>query len=849
MSSGPAISNRPRLQPSILGKYVGLDTCQQYFKFHIQEQGVDDLQHEKPHFVEAFRGGNIIEKKAGNEFEASVIDVIKQRVTEFYNGEKLTLGMVAAAMPSELQDAVPAPAREVSLPDIRAGDFTYFGVHASEINLNDAEGFIEEAEHPFDEELDENAIESGFFQLRAVYTEKLLGELIQNVDNRPAHPRLDFPTPQDDTGVADPDEPEPRSGDDPIVVFQPTFATQIGAWEISGDADIILIWPTDDENIARVRVIDVKLASEEQANHQIQTVTYSRAIEKLDTVDPSEIRLETGVLTTHDDYLPLTPEGTPEFDRESRETDLHRLTKYGGVLDTVYAQDYADTSYQLDSKCSSCQYNEVCYTIAIEEAGLELLGVNRGVQRTLETHGIEDLNDLAALARPVDGECHPDKTEKPKKIKDETYDSLATIPGLGERLPQLIQQAQALLHELNPDHQRVEKTRNAQHLTNTGYGDIPSDSWPPSMNDGYREGSMVRVYLNVQRDHVRDAISAIGFHVRATASNTDPISDAVFDADMPEDPVTAHEKEVALIEEFAEKLFDAIERVGRGIILDGYDQDDPFLHFFTYTEEEKRILEERLAMYSAKDVTITPQSATAGIAPNPAAIDNGDGLDVEVSDSVKALRTLLGHRDGPDQDMVTAVAPDIDARVAVRRPTTGLVNIYTDFFPSFRKEERFRMTDWEYTPSNPTRLADGETTVDLTDVFGYRFFNNRVQYVRDGDSIRLLHDPSSDEDPDGWYESRVRSGAQIPLPYLWGAAGKITDEWVEEAKESDADVVTTPYRYHDRDQQATEVAPEDVKALLERMCECLRHIEQGIKTRSIITGPGTKDTPEEGEEA
>ena len=69
MSSNTGDSGRPTLQPSALGNLVKLDNCPRYFKFDIEEEGLESLNHDTSDYLEAFTGGNILEKKAGNDFE------------------------------------------------------------------------------------------------------------------------------------------------------------------------------------------------------------------------------------------------------------------------------------------------------------------------------------------------------------------------------------------------------------------------------------------------------------------------------------------------------------------------------------------------------------------------------------------------------------------------------------------------------------------------------------------------------------------------------------------------------------------------------------------------------------
>jgi hypothetical protein len=856
MSPSTSPRERPQLQPSKLGKYIALDMCPRYFKFGIEETGFDEIGHNKGSFRESFGGGNLVEKKAGNEFEEEIIDVIKDEVTDFYDVEALTLSMATKAIPGVAAAELSFDNHDFTDAELRTGDFTFLDSHATDIVLADYE-------LPDDADVDEGPVTSAFYKLRLAYTETLLAEVLGETETRPINTESAIPFEEMNTGRRQPPVGQTaRPIDDPIVVFQPSLAAEIGEWDVSGDADIVLIWPTgpDDDTApgvnARVRVIDVKLATEEQANHQIQTVTYSIGIRQLPSVPTEQITLETGVLTQHDTYLPLIPDTVPEFDQASRETDLKQLTKAGGVLDKIFnVTDFDAVDFQLDTKCSSCQYNEVCYATAIEDAGLELLGINRGIQRTLENNGVNDLNDLAYLAEPVGADSDPVNDPKPTPTRShrDTYETLASIAGLGEKLPELIQQTQGLLQNINENHAKVEPTHDPVTIRNTGKGNLPSDDWGEGEKweddfGGIPPGSMIRVYLNVQYDHVRDTIAGAGFFVTAGATTTDPISYGIMDDDMPDGFEDAHRAEARLLETFVDELFTAIERVGRGINLHNADLDNPFLHFYTYTEDEKQRLEERLAMYTTGTIT---KGTTSGGGETQTRDPDAQGTleeEIRVSDDLVAFRNLLGRRSGAEQNMISPIAPELETRIAVRFPTTGIVNMYNEFYPKYSSDPVLKNKGWKYTPKDQSRAPDGKSEIDLEDVFRYRLFNRIVPYYKTKESIKLDLPGEDLSSGDGWYNSRVRTGAKIPLAYLWVASGRITDAWVEEMKNSDDSVRIDPYRYHNENadpEDAVPVTTEDVEALMERLCEALCRVEQGLSSKAsnyIYVKPFQEDT-------
>ncbi len=70
-------------------------------------------------------------------------------------------------------------------------------------------------------------------------------------------------------------------------------------------------------------------------------------------------------------------------------------------LHRTYYTDFEDVDHTLDSGCS-CPYSEACYTDAVEEQDIRLLGIPPAQQQVFRSHGIETVGDVADLAYPPD---------------------------------------------------------------------------------------------------------------------------------------------------------------------------------------------------------------------------------------------------------------------------------------------------------------------------------------------------------------------------------------------------------------------------------------------------------------
>lgn len=861
MSREESEPQRPTLQPSSLGKFIQLDSCSRYFDFRFTEDGFADIDHpESPHtFQEAFLEDNIIEKQRGNEFEETVFSSITDSVPTAIDIEQLTLDHVATALPDETATILSQSEWGSNTEATDSDTLSYYGIPADQIQLCEPDPVVDVAKQKDATETADNAnhpVENELYRLRDTYTDHLFEYLTNNIDQVGCVTHAPFPVPtrkQPTSGTR-----RTRSPTDPVVVYQPSFSTTIGAWPVAGDADAVFIWPADTgselhSSQPTIRVVDVKMTTEEQTHHQIQTVAYATAIAKLDGVQAGEVSIQGGVITRGDTYLPTTPDVIPQFNIQSRQGDLNRITQAGGILDSVSDTNPENSNYQLNSKCTNCQYNEVCYVDTVEKSGLELLGLGRGVQDRLENNGIHDLNDLAELAenastthalqsKPWD--VDPRESLKPDVSRQnrDTYNRLAEIPGLGERLPTLIERAQILLADVNPQHRNVRGGLNkAQFITGSGRGSLPTDAFLDGHNQDhsqYKPGSLVRVYINVQHDHIREKIAGIGFHVTATASDTSGISWAQIDNTMSSDPTRSCQGELELLTEFATAVQDAIQSVAAGIDFSGYAQNEPFIHLFTFTQQEAQTLEETLSLYLTGAITDDPTVT------DPTGDTQISHDEFDISPAIQQLRELLGMRGGASQQMVSAIAEDIESRIGVSTPTSGLVNIYSEFFPKFNSDERFERTDWAYSPADPTRAPEGETTINLQSVFRHRLFNSSLPCESTQSGIEFQIDGGPNWGATDTHTVRVRTGAQIPLAYLWSASDRITDEWVSKVREQGNNAIINPYRYHRNDDEyVQQIEPEDVEALLKRMCECTRHVEQGILVKSPIEVE--TQTPEE----
>lgn len=587
----------------------------------------------------------------------------------------------------------------------------------------------------------------------------------------------------------------------PLVLEQARLGNHLEAWPVAGDGDLLVCWPLPldaDENDTdevglRFRVLDIKAAHEEKTYQQIQVACYTLLLRQfLENVGVDfPYVIEGGIIIRTDEITAATPDALPSFDLRNREVDVRRLLRAGGTLDDLHEADPEAVRYQLAPKCHGCAYKEACYTEALEDGSPALLGLSRNDQAVLAEHGVETMEGLAHLADPPD-DPRPYEYDNLTPHDQDTYQALLDEPGLAERLQNHIQRAQSFFGRINPQYRFAAGGNTPVWLVGSGDGRLPADDPGFDLNQPIERGSMIRVYLNVQRDHRYDRINAIGGYVAASNANGPVIFGHLAPA-VPESVTDATDIEGEVLAVAIEDLFDAIDTLGAGMGI-----DEAPIHFYVYTSTEYETLVDAVTRQDVPGATVVRDLLGLRAAIN----GRGDGA-----------------RDQNDQAMVSIVQNELQDRKALGVPTAGLLPAL-DICDA--DEDTLYQHNWTY------RRSDGEK-VDLEAAFEFKVFDYVVAYERAAPGLRLY----AEDDRDGYYPSRPRSGAELPLEYVWAAHDVLTPEWAEEIREeSDSYQSVDPFRWVDADTQATRIVPEDVEQLVMRFAHACAHVERSIEYKN-----------------
>lgn len=577
-----------------------------------------------------------------------------------------------------------------------------------------------------------------------------------------------------------------RDGGGPTVLEQARLKGSIGRFEISGDADLILLYPSSDETV-HIQVIDIKSSWDEKPSQQLQAATYSLLVNKClsSTSCSVDYTVGAGIFYRESDVNNLSQKETaPSFNSKTREGDVKRVLKDDGPFVRAFEKDFKDLPLTLDR---NSPYAEVSTVEALESSDLALLGLSPGEKQKLESEGIQSIQDLAELYTRIEDakpfEYREPEIEEPNREK---IQRLKENYRLSERLPLLVQRAQSVLGKINPESEYAHDKPWSPWIIGSGSGNLPEDDPPYETELPVKRGGMIRVYLNIQYDHVRDSITAISGRVTSGVYDSEPLTFSRVSDDFERDSETwKSDRERRLIENASSDMFNAIELLAN---ISGLSPNIvPHIYLYSQTEYD--------AIYEA-----TQRHRGS-------------------SDKISMMRYLLDKREGIDQKMVSIVQDDIRQRMALNEYDISLQNIIDSIYPN-TDEVEFEDEDWVMKTEN-------NEEVDLSEAFEFQMFDtfNPVKYEDDG--VSILNDYGNDYEPDTFYRPVPRDGAQIPIEYLWASedVGILNEDWAEKSSQKG---IIRNFMWVDSDSQQQRIKSSMFESMSRILTKCLHFVERGI---------------------
>ncbi len=573
----------------------------------------------------------------------------------------------------------------------------------------------------------------------------------------------------------------------PTILTQARLKGNIKLFDILGDADLIILFPTEDG--VYINVIDIKASWDEKPYQQLQTATYTLLLDNLLEDIDVNYEISGGIIYRETDLdTVLSKDKTPSFHLDTREGDVKRILDENGPFEKAFDTEYEDLSLSVNE---SSPYAEVNITKAIEEGDLSLLGLSPGEKSKLENYNITKIQDIAKLYDVVEN-CKPynfDEIPVNNKYK-EKINKLEEDAALSTRLPILAQKAQGLLGDLDPDSVYAHDKPWFSWLQGVGSADLPEDNPPYDTDLPIKRESLIRVYLNIQYDYVRDSLVAISGRVTSGLYDSSPLSFSRVIENIDRDAETwGGEYERELLNEALTDIFKTINMVGSLT-----NQKEAGIHFYVYGQDEYDELYECVKRHQYE----SPKAAS--------------------------MRKLLDCRLGIDQQMVSVIEPEIENKFAVKQIDTSITSIVQRTYPNDAYAQ-FSNSDWKIS-------HDSGEKINLKYAFRQQMFDGNVP-ISQGDKklASVLNKNNNKSSANDFYSLLPRSGAQIPIEYLWASEDiSLLDEtWTDDENQQR---IINNYTWVDSSNKNTQITSSMYSLLSSKLAHALHHIERSMSYRS-----------------
>jgi uncharacterized protein len=590
----------------------------------------------------------------------------------------------------------------------------------------------------------------------------------------------------------------------PTVAWQAKLRGQISVWPVVGKADLVAIVPaasTDPYDVT-IYVLEAKSSVTKRTSHRIQATVYGMLIEQALAGTEIDVNLEGSIVTPENELTGATDlSNLDAFAFSTMTATIRAALASDGSLTEAIDGDYDAMPRRLAPRCAGCPHEQVCLTQELETPGLGLglLQLDEGLQETLVDIGISSLEDFADLV-DLSG---IDRYGEVDEWGDIPFAAGAadTVDEIRERtnisnLRKLAVGAARYVDEVSPG--------NADYwpgaIQGSGYG-LPADD-PSHIGDTqYPPNSLIKVFITVVPDPVRDCVGALAAHV-SSSEGTDSV--VAYPRRLPREPPQLDNQEQTLLFRFFKQLGATIERLAPDIGgIRGpngvYDSEEGFPHIYFYTEAQREALMN--------------------------AVRRHDRLR-----EADAVRSLLGLREAisdhdttniPDQKMVSVLSQELRGRFEMRFIGLGLVQTVAQFYDG---EDWF---GWDVAP-----YGQHGSEPSLTEIFAADLFELEVGYTHSGGAIDINHTGSpgvvsGDRQPQfgSSYPMANRHETTLPVAYIWAERDRLTPKWANDSQEEAA---IQRYRYR-TDSQTDRITQDDIETILKRISAALAHIERGLE--------------------
>lgn len=398
---------------------------------------------------------------------------------------------------------------------------------------------------------------------------------------------------------------------------------------------------------------------------------------------------------------------------------------------------------------------------------------------------------------------------EPREEERDLVNKLVNEPAIGGKLDKIIQRAQSMLGEVTEDSDFARDEPFAMSYVGAGRSTLPNDD-PPNWNSiNYGSGELIRIYLHVEWDYMRDRLAMLSARIDCTNFAENPLSFSEITESLPNDSEESKAVEKDLLDRFFERLFQDIQILASAT----GNPDEAPIHLYVFSRLERDRLMDAIRRYS--EFVGTDDAGN----PHP-------------------IRDLLGLRAAIDQSMVSVVQDEITDRFALKYPSTGLLPALEQFYDNNGSGWWNGYSEWR------EENEDGEE-INLWRIFYHNFFNYESPYTFEDDgSVQMMLERGAyySDEQQGDYPLRARFGNQIPLEYIWAAKDELDEEWADEDQHQERQAIEK-YKWYNRQEQRNRIRDEEMKLLGEKLCKAIHHIESSIIGKNALLGKEPIDVP------
>jgi len=314
-------------------------------------------------------------------------------------------------------------------------------------------------------------------------------------------------------------------------VLQPRLVTQLDAWRIRGDIDVIRMERTTDGHL-RILIADMKSSTASKVEHRLQVAFYHEMLGDIFADagichEPIELAIlyrgpasngEPAAVPDEEEHLVAqranalrlfgTEEGLlePIADIAAYTGAAHDLViGPRSTAQRVLQTDFDALPFHLTYKCDGCLFNEFCLKRSAETDDLSLLPHLTEQDKTvLLREGITTVTELATLKDlrrkdtiHVDGEPQQQTDLVPVPGKEHLSRHLAATWPVGPRLDELIHRARRYRAFMKDPIEAI------SYIPGKGYGSLP-------YSDSTQNPNLIRIYIDAQHDYLNDRLYMVG---------------------------------------------------------------------------------------------------------------------------------------------------------------------------------------------------------------------------------------------------------------------------------------------------------------------------------------------------